>query len=97
MRGEGCAGRTAGVSETSLGITALLPNFSATFICGANRGPPVHAGGFFFGREAVRPFFFDVGALRGMSSNIDAIGTSRTWQISYSRAALIRLMPFSYF
>ena len=47
MRGEGCAGRTAGVSETSLGITALLPNFSATFICGANRGPPVHAGGFF--------------------------------------------------
>jgi hypothetical protein len=54
-------------------------------------------GGFFFERRAVRPFFFGAGALRGMSSNIDAIGTPRTWQISYSRAALIRLMPFSYF
>ena len=52
---------------------------------------------FFFGRKAVRPFLFRAGAPRGMSSNIDAIGTSRTRQISYSRAALIRLMPFSYF
>jgi hypothetical protein len=33
----------------------------------------------------VLPFFFDLGALRGMSSNIDAIGTSSTRQISYSR------------
>jgi hypothetical protein len=40
--------------------------------------PPGQPGGFFFGREGVLPFFFDVGALRGMSSNIDAIGTSRT-------------------
>jgi hypothetical protein len=44
--------------------------------------PPGQPGGFFFGREAVLPFFFDVDALRGMSSNIDAIGTPNTWQIS---------------
>jgi len=37
--------------------------------------------GFFFGRGAVRLFFFDVGALRGMSSNIDATGTPNIWQI----------------
>jgi hypothetical protein len=38
----------------------------------------------------VRPFFFGVGALRGMSSKIDVIGAPITWQISYSRAALMR-------
>jgi len=43
--------------------------------------PPGHLGGFFLGREAAAPFFFGAGAL-GMPSNIEAIGTSNTWQIS---------------
>jgi hypothetical protein len=59
--------------------------------------PSGQFGGFFFECAAARPFFFGAAALRGMSSNIDAIGTPRIWQISYSRAALIRLAPFSYF
>jgi hypothetical protein len=53
--------------------------------------PPGQPGGFFFEREALLSFFFGVGALRGMSSNIDAIGTSRTRQISYSRAAVRKI------
>lgn len=31
------------------------------------------------------------------STNIDAIGTFKTWQISKSFAAVIRFVPFSYF
>jgi hypothetical protein len=43
--------------------------------------------GFFCERGAVGPFFFGAGAMRGMSSNIDAIGTPNIWQISKSRAS----------
>jgi hypothetical protein len=55
------------------------------------------ADGFFCERGSVGPFFFGAGALRGMSSNIDAIGTPNIWQISKSRAALMRFLPLSYF
>jgi len=47
----------------------------------ARRSPSGQFAGFFFERGAPRPFFA-AGALPGMSSNIDAIGTPRIWQIS---------------